>query len=67
MAPALGAHDLVADPGFVNPACLDFRLASGSPAIDSGTSTLAPAIDLLGAARPLGAGTDRGAYEFVGS
>ena len=66
VAPALGAHDLVADPGFVNPSCLDFRLASGSPAIDSGSSTLAPAIDLLGAARPLGNGYDRGAYEFVG-
>ncbi len=43
----------------------DYHLQSGSPAIDAGTSTGAPATDFDGVARPQGAGYDIGAYEFV--
>ncbi|MBN1976210.1 MAG: DUF11 domain-containing protein [Anaerolineae bacterium] len=38
-------------------------LLPGSPAIDAGTCAGAPAADQRGAARPLGAGCDIGAYE----
>ena len=41
----------------------DYRLLSGSPAIDRGTSVKAPAIDYAGVARPRGAAVDIGAYE----
>jgi hypothetical protein len=57
-----GAHDLTSDPKFVNAGCDDFRLATGSPAIGSGTAGHASAVDILGAARPAGA-VDRGAYQ----
>jgi hypothetical protein len=43
----------------------DLHLQSGSPAIDVGTSTNAPATDFNGNSRPQGAGFDIGAYEFV--
>ena len=49
---------------FANLATDDYHLKAGSPAIDTGTSTLAPLVDLEGAARPAGAGFDIGAYEF---
>ncbi|MFC3798249.1 choice-of-anchor Q domain-containing protein [Cohnella sp. GCM10012308] len=51
-------------PGFVNYAARDFHLASGSNAINAGTSTLAPATDLEGNSRPSTA-VDIGAYEFT--
>ena len=38
-------------------------LLAGSPAIDSGDDTAAPATDQRGVARPLGAASDIGAYE----
>jgi hypothetical protein len=41
----------------------DYRLAPGSPAIDAGIADDAPADDLEGNARPVGAGVDIGAYE----
>jgi len=46
---------------------LDFTLKAGSPAIDAGSSNLAPNIDIIGTTRPQGAGYDIGAYEFVPS
>jgi len=55
-----------ADPKFVsyNPTGTgDYRLQSGSPAINKGTSSSAPATDILGMARPLGGAFDIGAYE----
>jgi len=58
-----GPNDITANPAFVNPAAGDFRIAAGSPALDSGTSQLAPATDLDGSVRPQGTGYDRGAYE----
>lgn len=50
---------------FVDPANLDFRLVSGSPAIDAGVSTSAPSDDLMGDPRPQGSGYDVGAYEYA--
>ncbi len=40
------------------------RLVPGSPCIDVGTTTGAPDTDILGTARPQGAGVDMGAYEY---
>ncbi|QSQ22980.1 right-handed parallel beta-helix repeat-containing protein [Pyxidicoccus parkwayensis] len=60
-------HNLVvSDPAafYVNPTTYDLRLKSGSPAIDVGSATLAPLIDVEGVARPQGAGVDLGAYEW---
>jgi hypothetical protein len=42
----------------------NYRLTSSSPAIDRGTSTSAPKIDLALVARPRGAAVDIGAYEY---
>ena len=64
-----GPHDQKADPMFelpsTNPDLADFRLQSGSPAIGSGTSLLAPDIDFEGNTRPSGSGFDIGAYQYV--
>jgi hypothetical protein len=60
---------LTTDPGLVNYQANgsgNYHLASGSPSIDSGFATWAPAIDHDGIARPQGAGFDRGAFEFSG-
>ncbi|MHB9032115.1 MAG: choice-of-anchor Q domain-containing protein [Anaerolineae bacterium] len=54
---------LTGDPLFVNPAAGDYHLSWGSPAIDSGKIVAVPT-DLDGRKRPLGAGYDRGAYEY---
>jgi len=53
-----------ADPLFVA-APRDIHLSAGSPAIDTGTCTGAPATDFEGDPRPTGAGCDMGADEFV--
>jgi regulation of enolase protein 1 (concanavalin A-like superfamily) len=67
-----GAHDVVADPQFVRasltpPLSGDFHLKAGSPGIDSASRVggTTPSVDLASAARPLGAGLDRGAFETV--
>jgi hypothetical protein len=60
-----GANDLVANPMFVT-AGSNFQLQAGSPAIDSANSAYAVATDLSGNPRPVGAGYDRGAYEYQG-
>ncbi len=46
-----------------DPAQADFRLQALSEAVDAGRAAGAPAVDLLGQARPQGAGIDLGAYE----
>jgi parallel beta-helix repeat protein len=63
-----GPNDLYVNPSYVNAAAstlpaVDLSLMLGSAAIDSGTTTLAPATDFNGTARPQGKGIDRGAYE----
>lgn len=55
------------DPLFVNQGTGDYRLTKGSPCIDTGTSTDAPATDMGGTSRPQGSGYDMGAYEYIGS
>jgi hypothetical protein len=51
------------DPQFENVASRNLRLRATSPALDAGSTVLAPALDILGVARPQGAGIDLGAYE----
>jgi hypothetical protein len=64
---AVPEHTVVAEPGFVGDASTEgraFRLMPGSPAIDAGTATHAPAYDITGSSRQQGAGYDIGAYQF---
>ncbi len=59
-----------ADPLFVNPGAGDLRLASGSPAIDAGTTESTNAgfrTDMDGKSVPAGGGVDIGAYERGGT
>jgi hypothetical protein len=58
---------IAADPKFVSYLANgtgNYHLSSSSPAIDRGTSTSAPRVDLMLVARPRGAAVDIGAYEF---
>lgn len=59
------AHAVVATPAehFLVPGS-DWHLRPTSPAVDAGTLAGAPASDLDGAPRPVGAGVDLGAYEL---
>jgi hypothetical protein len=57
------------DPKFVNYQAHgfgDYRLQTGSPAIDKGTHLNAPAADFDSASRPVGSTIDIGAYEYGG-
>lgn len=49
---------------FVAPASFDLHLLPGSAAVDTGSSDMAPELDIEGIARPQGAGVDLGAYEW---
>lgn len=62
-------HNLLTDPSFVNAAGGNFKLQSGSAAIDTGTdlSSTGFTTDFDGAARPFGSAWDIGAYEFGSS
>ncbi|NIM17494.1 MAG: DUF1565 domain-containing protein, partial [Candidatus Aminicenantes bacterium] len=60
-----GSNYVEGDPLFVNAPGADFHLQQNSPAIDSGSSTGAPANDHDGNTRPQGSGYDIGAYEYV--
>ena len=50
--------------GYVNANAADYHLASTSDAIDQGNDQ-PPLVDLDGVSRPLGMGSDIGAYEFI--
>jgi hypothetical protein len=58
-------HSIVATPAqlFVNVAADDYHLSATSPALNVGTSTQAPSVDLEGRVRPQGSGFDIGALE----
>jgi parallel beta-helix repeat protein len=49
---------------FVNPAGFDLHLLPNAPAVDNGSSELAPALDLERIPRPQGRAVDQGAYEW---
>lgn len=59
---AKAAHDIAADPRFVNAGAGNFQLQSGSPAIGAANSAYPASTDIAGAPRPA-AGADIGAYE----
>jgi parallel beta-helix repeat protein len=65
--PMRTSSDLIGDPFFEAPSSnltsANFRLRSGSPAIDSALTGQSPATDFAGRARPLGIGPDLGAWE----
>jgi len=60
-----GAHSIIGDPRFIDPAHNDYHLAFGSAAIDHGVDA-GVYTDLDGNVRPQGAGFDIGAYEYQG-
>ena len=60
-----GTGNLSGDPLFASTTLSDFRLQTGSPCINAGTSANAPETDLRYAARPQGSGVDMGAYEYI--
>ena len=65
---ATGPGNIVSDPFFINPSANDFRLLSGSPAINTGdpnsTTGTVSATDLAGKPRVQQGRTDMGAYEY---
>ncbi len=54
---------ITSDPRYADPAAGDLRLSFGSPAIDNGLTEATVTIDHSGAARPVGAAYDIGAFE----
>jgi hypothetical protein len=64
-APSVFTSSVSGDAKFANPTGNDFRLSSGSAAIDTGVKT-AYTTDLAGTWRPKGTAFDIGAYEYTG-
>ena len=59
------ANTTVANPAFVNASGGDFHLTAGSPAIGAGVAVSGVVTDYDGVARPQGASSDIGAFEFA--
>ena len=62
----LGTGNISADPKFVNPIWgtrSDFNLQALSPAVDAGSSSGVPSVDINWRARPQGSAYDIGAFE----
>jgi parallel beta-helix repeat protein len=53
------------NPMFVNPSAGDFKLLSGSPAVDAGTTISMVLTDVIGTPRPQGSAYDVGAFELA--
>jgi hypothetical protein len=60
----ISTTNVYAEPGFVAPSAGDYHLAPGSAAIDTGVASGAGR-DIDGEPRPMGAGYDLGADEFM--
>jgi hypothetical protein len=60
------SNNLTINPKFVDTSANDFRLQSGSPAVDTATNLLSEGvtIDYAGRSRPQGSGFDIGAFEY---
>jgi Domain of unknown function (DUF5123)/Right handed beta helix region len=61
---AMGSHDIIANPQFVDPSNGDFRIKSTSPAINKGYYWGGLTTDYAGKPRPAGGAYDIGAYEY---
>ena len=59
------SHNLFTNPSFVDAPNANFRLRSGSPAIDAGVTIPELITDTAGITRPQGFAYDIGAYEYV--
>jgi hypothetical protein len=62
----LSSNKAFTDPKLVDPAKLNFRLTSSSPAINQADASVSPNLDHEGTVRPQGGGFDSGAFEFGG-
>ncbi|WP_216363519.1 right-handed parallel beta-helix repeat-containing protein [Subtercola boreus] len=66
---SVGPNDIIGDPLFWaasdTAGASGFRVRPASPAVNSGTSELAPAVDFRGIPRPLHGAVDRGAFESI--
>jgi parallel beta-helix repeat protein len=58
------SNNVTVNPGFSNPAAGDFKLLSGSGAIDAGATLAEVPTDFDGRTRPQGSAFDAGAFEF---
>lgn len=67
-AGTVASHNLLnVNPQFVNAAAQDFRLQSGSPAVNKGLTLAAVPKDFAGVTRPQGGSSDIGGYEYTGA